>query len=337
MASRRAGIAGIGAFAPEKVLTNADLEKMVDTSDEWISTRTGIKERRILAQGQSTSDLGVAAARQALKRAGLQPEDLQLIITATATPDMPFPATGCIIQEKLGAVNAAAFDLQAGCSGFVYALSVATQFVENGAYDRVLVVGADSLTRVTDWTDRNTCVLFGDGGGAAVVMPAQNGNGVLGFHLGADGTGQELLKINAGGSRHPANHDTVDQKLHYIQMAGSEVFKFASKIIEEASRKVLEKAHLTVEDVDLFVPHQANLRIIESAAKRLKIPKEKVFVNVQRYGNTSCGSIPLALNDALAEGRLEAGKVVVLVGFGAGLTWAASAIRWDKMKNGNGA
>jgi len=335
MATRRAKISGLGAYAPDKILTNVDLERMVETSDDWITTRTGIKERRILEDGANTSDLGAHAARQAIRRAGMKPEDIQLIITATATPDMPFPATSCIIQDKIGAVNAAAFDMQAGCSGFVFALSVGSQFIKTGAYERVLVVGADALSRVTNWEDRNTCVLFGDGGGAVVLTPGEEDEGILSFHLGADGSGGDFIKLPAGGSQYPVNHDAVDHKHNKIQMEGSEVFKFAIKIMANAANEAISDAMLNVEDVDLFVPHQANLRIIESAAKRLNISMDKVFVNLNKYGNTSCGSIPLALNDAMSQGRLKKGDIAVLVGFGSGLTWAASTIRWSAMKNGD--
>lgn len=323
-----AGIIGIGSCVPEKVLTNFDLEKIVDTTDEWIVTRSGIRARRIVNEGVAASDLATEAARRALESASLKPEELDLIICATITGDMPFPATSCLIQDRLGAKNAGAFDLQAGCSGWVYALSVATQFILTGVYERVLVVGVDILTSVTDWTDRSTCVLFGDAAGAAVIGPTSSDNGILSVHLGADGSGGDLLKIDAGGSRMPASEETVRQRLHYIKMNGREVFKFAVRIMSEASMKALDACGLTTNDVDLFVPHQANIRIIEAAAERLNIPSEKVFVNVQNYGNTSAASIPLALDEAYRFGRIKPGNVVVVVGFGAGLTWASSVLKW---------
>lgn len=325
---RSAGIVGIGSYAPPKVLTNADLEKIVDTTDEWIVTRSGIRERRIVNEGTPASDLALEASRKALDSAGLAPEDLDLIICATVTGDMPFPATSCVIQQKLGITNTPAFDIQAGCSGWVYAVTTATQFVRTGAYDRILVIGVDILTSVTDWTDRGTCVLFGDGAGAAIVAPVDDGAGVLATHLGADGSGADLLKIEAGGSKLRTSEETVRNRLHLIKMEGREVFKFAVKIQGEASLKALEACGLTTDDVDLFVPHQANIRIMESAAQRLGLAPEKVFINVDRYGNTSAASIPLALDEAYTTGRVKKGDIVVTVGFGAGLTWAAAVVKW---------
>ena len=326
---RGAGIIGIGSFVPKTVLTNADLEKIVDTTDEWIVTRSGIRERRILGDEDiACSDMGCEAAKRALESAGIPVEKIDLIICATITGDMPFPSTACLIQDKIGAVNAAAFDLHAGCSGWVYALSTATQFIRSGTYDYVLVVGSDALSRCTDWTDRSTCVLFGDAAGAAVLAPAEEGAGVLATYLGSDGSGAHSLKINAGGSKMPTTEETVRNGQHYIHMEGREVFKFAVKIMAEASLKVLDMCGLTHDDVDLFVPHQANTRIIDAAAQRLDLPAEKVFVNVQNYGNTSAASIPLALDEAYHSGRIKQGDVVVVVGFGAGLTWAAGVIKW---------
>jgi 3-oxoacyl-[acyl-carrier-protein] synthase-3 len=328
MKKNSAGIVGVGSYAPTRRLTNSELEKMVDTSDEWIRTRTGISERRICEDGFPTSEIAIIAARRAIAQAGISPEDIDLIICATVTPDMMFPATACIIQDKLGASRAAAFDLEAGCSGFMYALAVGTQFIESGAYETILVCGADSLTKITDWDDRNTCVLFGDGGGAMVLRRAEEGYGVLSFQLGADGSGGELLKMPAGGSLMPASRDTVDRHLHTIKMAGNEVFKFAVKVMGEAAVKALEKAHIRPDEVQCFIPHQANMRIIEAAARRLGIGMDRVFVNLAKYGNTSCGSIPLALGEALELGRIKKGDIIVMVGFGAGLTWASNVMRW---------
>jgi len=325
---RGAGIVGTGSYAPEKVLTNSDLEKMVDTSDEWIVTRSGIRERRIVADDQAASDLAFEAAKRALDSAGITPEKIDLIICATITGDMPFPSTSCLLQDMLGAKNAAAFDLQAGCSGWVYSLSTGAQFVRNGTYDHILVVGVDILSRFTDWTDRSTCVLFGDAAGAVVLGPTAPGTGVLSAHLGADGSGRELLKMDGGGSRLPPSEETVRKGQHLIRMEGREVFKFAVRIMGEASIKALEMCGLTPEDVDLFVPHQANIRIIEAAAARLNLPPEKVFLNVEKYGNTSAASIPVALDEAYRSGRIKDGAVVVCVGFGAGLTWAAAVLKW---------
>jgi len=329
MRGNSAGIVGVGSYAPSRKLTNSDLEKIVDTSDEWIRTRTGISERRICEDGVPTSEIAVIAARRAIAQAGISPEEIDLIICATVTPDMPFPAMGCIVQDKLGATRAAAFDLEAGCSGFMYALAVGTQFIESGVYENVLVCGADSLTRITDWTDRNTCVLFGDGGGAVLLKPVEEGYGVLSFQLGADGSGGDLLKMPAGGSLMPASRETVDKKLHTIKMAGNEVFKFAVKVMGDAAVKALEKAHVRTDEVKCFIPHQANMRIIEAAARRLGIGMDRVFVNLNKYGNTSCGSIPLALSEALELGRIKKGDIVVMVGFGAGLTWASNVVRWS--------
>jgi 3-oxoacyl-[acyl-carrier-protein] synthase-3 len=325
---RNAGIIGIGSFAPPRILTNSDLEKIVDTTNEWIVTRTGIHERHIVDPGVAASDLGFEAAMRALDSSGVPAEKIDLVICATVTGDMIFPSTSCLIQDRIGAVNAGAFDLQAGCSGWVYALSTASQYVKSGVYDHVLVVGVDILTSITDWTDRSTCVLFGDGSGAAVVGPVGDCDGVLATHLGSNGAGAELLKIEAGGSKLRTSEDTVKNRQHYIKMEGREVYKFAVKIMGEASIQALERCGLTPEDVDLFVPHQANIRIIDAAAHRLKLPPEKVFINGDKYGNTSAGSIPIALDEAYRAGRIKPGDVIVTVGFGAGLTYAAAVIKW---------
>ena len=322
------GILGTGSYVPEKVVTNFDLEKMVETSDEWIVSRTGIKERRVAAKEQASSDMAYEAAMQALAKAKVNPTELDLIVVATVTPDHSFPSTGSILQDRLGATKAAAFDLSAACSGFLYGLSVGTSFVKTGMYKYVLVIGVESLSKITDWTDRNTCVLFGDGAGAAVLGPVEEGYGFLSFELGSDGSGGSLLKQQAGGSRLPASEESVDQKLHYITMAGSEVFKFAVKIMEQASMRVVEQAGLKKEDVDFLVPHQANMRIIDYAVRRLELQEDKVIINLDRYGNMSSASIPVALDEALSAGKIKHGDNVLLVGFGGGLTWGATLIKW---------
>jgi 3-oxoacyl-[acyl-carrier-protein] synthase-3 len=324
------GIIGLGCYVPEKVLTNKDIEKIVDTTDEWIVERTGIRERRMVDPSMATSDLATFAAEKALADAGVSADEIELIIVATATPDMFFPSVACLVQANIKATNAAAFDLAAGCSGFVYGLVVGAQFIKTGLYKKILVVGAESLTRICDWTDRNTCVLFGDGAGAAVLGETCPGHGILGTNLGADGTGGDLLKLPSGGSRIPATEDSVQSRLHFIHMNGNEVFKFAVKVMGESAIKALEKAGIEPGEVDLLIPHQANNRIIQSAAKRLKLPMEKVVVNVDKYGNTSAASIPIALREAVDSGRVKDGSTLVLVGFGAGLTWAACVVKWCK-------
>lgn len=321
-------IAGIGAYVPEKVLTNADLERMVDTTDEWIATRTGIRERRIAAEDQAASDLGIAAARQALERSGVSAADVDLVIVCTVTGDMPFPATASIIQNAVGATRAGAFDLSAGCTGFIYGLSVGASCIAAGAFDTVLVVGVDVLSKVTNWNDRSTCVLFGDGAGAAVLTEGNEQSRLLAFELGSDGSGADLLKIPVGGSRRPITCEAVQAGEQYIQMCGAEVFKFAVRIIVQATQAVLAKCGLSPSDIDVFVAHQANIRIIEAAVARLELPKDKVIVNVDRYGNTSAASIPIALEEAAQNGRIRPGDLVVVVGFGAGLSWGAAALRW---------
>lgn len=331
--NKSVGIIGLGRYVPENIMTNKDLEKIVDTEDAWIVDRTGIRERRIAGEGVATSDLAAQAAEKALADAGLTAADIDLIIVATATPDMPFPSTACLVQDKIKASKAAAFDLSAGCSGFVYGLVTGAQFIKTGLYKHVLVIGAETLSRILDWSDRNTCVLFGDGAGAAVLGEVPAGYGLLGAELGADGSGGELLKLPAGGSRLPASLDTLSNSMHYVHMNGNEVFKFAIKVMGEAAVKALEHAGLSSRDVDCLVPHQANIRIIQSAAKRLKLPMEKVVVNVDRYGNTSAASIPIALDEAVHDGRIKHGDTIVLVGFGAGLTWASAVIKWCKGDN----
>jgi 3-oxoacyl-[acyl-carrier-protein] synthase-3 len=335
---RSVGIAGLGMYVPARVMTNHDLERLVDTSDDWIVTRTGIRERRIAAEDQATSDLALPAAREALEVAGVRADsDLDLIIVATCTGDMAsFPATASLLQEQLGARRAAAFDVAAVCSGFVYALEVGAQFVATGAYENVLVVGAETMSKVLDWSDRTTCILFGDGAGAAVLRACADGEGILGSVLGSDGSGACLLNVPAGGSRLPLTPALIEQKQQYVMMKGAEVFRFAVEIMGEAAVQALDKAGLTPADVDLFIPHQANIRIIDAAARRLNLPREKVFVNVDRYGNTSAASVPMALYEAWRENRIRRGSVVVTVGFGAGLTWGANVIRWGDLDPNGG-
>ena len=329
METRSVGFLGFGKYIPEKVLPNYDLEKMVDTSNEWIVERTGIKERHIAAPDQATSDLAFNAAQQALVNAGITAEDLDCIIVATVSPDMLFPSTACILQDKLGAKKAAAFDLSAGCSGFVYGSAVASQMIASGLYKYVLVVGAETLSRIMNWKDRNTCVLFGDGAGAAVLGPVEKGYGIQAIELGAEGKGGPSLYMPAGGSRKPASHETVDAAEHYIHMNGTEVFKFAIRIMVRTTNHLLEKTGLTKEDIDLIIPHQANSRIVDSAAKRLKLTPDKIMIDLDKYGNTSGGSIPIAMCEAAEQGRYHKGENVVIVGFGAGLTWASMIIKWQ--------
>jgi len=322
-------IIGTGSFAPDKVLTNFDLEKMVDTSDEWIRTRTGIRERRIVQDGVATSDLATEAARRALEAAGVAAEKIELIIVATVTPDMPFPATACLVQDRLEAKNSAAFDLNAACSGFLYALAVAAQFIRTGSYRYVLVIGAETISKITDWTDRSTCVLFGDGAGAVVVAGGEcNGRGILDINLYTDGALHDALYIPAGGSRLPASRETVENRLHYIKMRGNETFKVAVRSLAEATRHILADNGYTVEDVDLFIPHQANKRIIDAVAEMLKLPKEKIYSVIERYGNTSASSIPIALDEAVRGGKIRPGNLLIFSAFGGGLTWGASLIKW---------
>ena len=322
------GIIGIGSYVPARAVTNKDMEAIVETSDEWISERTGIKCRHFVADDEHTSDIATRAAERALKDANLTADDIDLIVVATATPDMLFPSTACLVQHNLNASKAAAYDLSAGCSGFMYSIATASQFIKTGLYKYVLVIGAETLSRLMDFTDRNTCVLFGDGAGAVVLGEVPEGYGILGVHLGSDGGGGPLLSLPAGGTRIPATEESVKNRLHYIHMEGNEVFKFAVKIMGEAAFKALEQAGMQATDVDWLIPHQANIRIIQSAAKRLKMPMEKVVVNVDRYGNTSSASIPIALEEAIHDGRIKSGQTVVMVGFGAGLTWASTVIRW---------
>jgi 3-oxoacyl-[acyl-carrier-protein] synthase-3 len=320
-------ITGIGAYAPERVITNDDLSKLMDTSDEWIVERTGIRERRIAADDQALSDLALPAAREALEQAGAAGSEVDLIIVATVTPDMAFPSASAILADELGAGEAAAYDLSAGCTGFMYAVAQGYGMVAAGLARRALVVGGDVLSRILDWHDRGTAVLFGDGAGAVVLERVSEG-GFLGFELGADGSGGPQLYLPAGGSRSPASAETVAGGRHFVQMNGREVFKFATRVLVTSAEKVLAECGKTIDDVDVYIPHQANVRIIEHAAEKLGIAKEKIVVNVERYGNTSSGSIPLALADAQAEGRLREGALVLMTGMGAGLTWGSGLIEW---------
>ena len=329
----QAGIRGIGVYVPERVLTNQELENMVDTSDEWIITRTGIRERHIAASGQATSDLATIAAERSLLDAGLTAGEIDLVIIATNTPDMLFPATACLVQDRLGIKKASSFDLQAGCTSFLYGLVIASQFVETGFSKNVLLIGAECLSRITNYQDRNTCVLFGDGAGAVVVGSVPPGYGVLSSSLRSDGSGGHLLTLPAGNSRLPASYETVERKLHYLHMNGKEIFKFAVRTIEENCLEVLDAAGLSLKNLDFFIPHQANIRIIEAIAKRLSLASEKVAVNIDRYGNTSVASIPLALYENLQEERIRDGEHVVMASFGAGLTWGAVVMRWYDYRN----
>lgn len=326
----RVGILGTGSYLPEKKLTNFDLEKMVDTTDEWIKTRSGIECRRIADPEMATSDMSTEAAKRAIENAGLKPEDIDMIITATITPDMFFPSTACIVQKNLGAVNASAFDISSACTGFLYGITIAEKFIQSGSNKYILVIGAETLSRILDYKDRNTCVLFGDGAGAAVIGPVTGNYGIQSTYLGADGTKGDTLFIAGGGSRNPATHETIDRGLHYLRMDGSEVFKFASRIMSEATEIAMSKAGITKEEVGYVIPHQANIRIIDSAIKRLKIEKEKVYVNLDKYGNMSAASVPVALDEANRKGLLKDGENIVLVGFGAGLTWGSAIVTWGR-------
>lgn len=323
----KAGILGIGSYVPNNKVDNLHFEKIMDTSDEWIKTRTGISERR-RACDESTSDMATKAAKKAIECANLSPEDIDLIIVATVTPDMSLPSTACMVQHNINAKNAAAFDLNAACSGFIYALTIAKQFVENKTHDNVLIIGAESLSKVTDHEDRGTAILFGDGAGAAVIGKTTEG-GILSTYMGADGSGGEYLTIPGGGSKYPSSIDTINNRMHYIKMAGNDVFKFAVRIMQDASIKCIERANLSLEDVDYLVPHQANIRIIEASAKRLKLDMDKVYVNLDKYGNMSAASIPVALDEAYRQNKFTKGENIILVGFGGGLTWGSSLIQWS--------
>jgi len=325
---RTCSIASVGACVPEKILTNADLEKIVDTTDDWITSRTGIRERRIAADDVATSDLGAKAAQQAMERANVSAEEIDLIIVATITPDMPFPSTACLVQEKIGAHNAAAFDLEAACAGFVYALEVGQQFIMSHTYDCVLIIGAEKLSSIIDWEDRNTCVLFGDGAGAVILQNRPAAHGLLTAKMGADGRKAQLLCMPGGGSLNPATPDSIKTRLHYLKMDGREVFKNAVTAMCKAAKEVMEKCNVTIEDIKCVIPHQANKRIIDAVGDRLKAKPEQVFMNLDRFGNTSAASVAIALDEAVSEGRLERGDLILMVVFGAGLTWGAALLEW---------
>jgi len=325
--NKKVGILGVGAYLPERVLTNKDLERIVDTTDEWITTRTGIKERRIARDDEATSDMAVEAARKALKDANLKAEDIDLIIVATITPDMFFPATACIVQEKLGARTVPAFDISVACSGFIYGIAIANQFIGSGTYRHALVVAAEKLSSITDWSDRSTCVLFGDGAGAAVLGPVEKG-GILSVYLGANGKQGDLIKLPAGGSRIPATSKTIEGRLHFIKMNGAELFKHAVKIMADAALEVTRPLGLKGEDISLVIPHQANIRILNAVAKRMGLSKDKIYLNLEKYGNMSAASSAVAFCEAVKEGKIKRGDKVLLDAFGGGLTWGAIVIEW---------
>jgi 3-oxoacyl-[acyl-carrier-protein] synthase-3 len=325
----RARITSLGLYVPERVVTNADLEKIVNTSDEWIRTRTGIRERRYVEPGTPTSEIAVQAARQCLERRGVAAEELDLIVVATVTPDMLFPATACVVQEKLKAARAWGFDVSAACSGFTYALTIGAQFVENGAHRKVLVIGADVMTSILDYRDRTTCVLFGDGAGAVLLEPGEDGNGILDYHHEVDGSGGCFLHMPAGGSARPATFETVEKRLHFIKQDGQHVFKYAVRKMADVSKLIVEKNGFRPEQVDLLLAHQANIRIVDAAQQRLGLPDSKVVKNIDRYGNTTAATIPLAMGTALDEGRLKPGHLVVLASVGAGFTVGAVLLRWS--------
>lgn len=325
---RTVSIIGTGSYVPEKVLTNADLTRMVDTSDEWITTRTGIKERRIAAKDEHTSDMATKAALKAMEQARISPKEINLIIVATATPDMLFPATACFVQKKIGATNAACLDIAAACAGFIFGLEIGQQFITSHTHDTVLVIGAEKLTSITNWTDRNTCVLFGDGAGAAILRHRGSPHGIISTHIGSDGQFTDILFMPGGGSRCPITAENVDRNLNTIHMMGKEVYKQAVTAMLSAAQKALELAGLSINDIACVIPHQANLRIIEGIADRLKIPIERFYVNLDRYGNTSAAAVAIALDEANRSGRIKSGDYVLMVVFGGGLTWASTVIEW---------
>ncbi|MCF6157783.1 MAG: ketoacyl-ACP synthase III [wastewater metagenome] len=326
--NHRASITGIGSYLPNKILSNYDLEKMIDTSNEWIVQRTGIRERRIVDDGVITSDLGVQASLRAMEDAGVSAQDIDMIITSTITPDHIFPATSCYLQHKLGTPKAGAFDILAACSGFIYALAIGESFVNSGAGKTVLVVGAECLSKITDYKDRSTCVLFGDGAGAVIIQKSATKHEILSTTLVADGSQADVLIMPGGGSKYPSSPETIQQRAHYIQFKGKEVFKLAINNMTNLILETAEKNSLKLEDIDLIIPHQSNMRIIEATMERLGLPMEKAFVNIDKYGNTSSASVPIAIDEARKEGRLKRGDIVMLVAFGGGLTWGSSVIRW---------
>jgi 3-oxoacyl-[acyl-carrier-protein] synthase-3 len=324
---RHVAIVGIGSYLPERILTNAELEKMVDTTNEWIVSRSGIRERRIAREDQATSDLAAEAAKRALTKANIKPEDVDLIIVATLSPDMPFPNTACFVQKLIGAKNATCIGLEAACSGFLFAVDAASQYLLTGRFKTALVIGAEKLSTVTDWQDRTTCVLFGDGAGAVVLQARDSGEGILSTVTGSDGTLNALLNIPGGGSRNPASLQTIEKRMHFMKMEGKEVFKHAVRAMGEAARRALEKAGLTIADVACVVPHQANMRIVEAIRDRLGVGPDKFFINLDKYGNMSAASIPVALDEAVQEGRIKKGDNIVLVAFGGGFTWGAMVVK----------
>jgi 3-oxoacyl-[acyl-carrier-protein] synthase-3 len=325
---RRARITGTGSYVPEKVLTNKDIEKFIETSDEWIVTRTGIRERHIIADDQNTSDLATTAAENALKMAGVSAEEIDLIILGTITADYPWPATACIVQENIGAKNAAAFDLSAACSGFLFAMENAVAQIESGRINKAIVIGAEALSRIIDWEDRNTCVLFGDAAGAVVLEAVEGDRGVLSTHSHSDGSYMDLLYQPGFGTRHQPSEQAIKDRSYFLQMQGNEVFKVAVRMLTEVANEAVAYNNMTMEDIDLFIPHQANIRILEATAKRLKLPEEKVYINVSRFGNTSAATIPLALDEANRAGKLKENDVILLDAFGGGFTWASLLMRW---------
>ncbi len=326
--NRTVSIIGTGSYVPERVLSNADLEKMVETSDEWIRTRTGIRERRIAADGEHTSDLAAKAALQAIENAGIAAEEIDLILVATVTPDMFFPSTACFVQQKIGARRAACFDVSAACSGFLYAMEIAQQFITSHTYNTILVIGAEKLSCIVDWTDRNTCVLFGDGAGAAILRHRGGSHGVVATHMGSDGAQADILYIPGGGCRNPLTAGNIDQRLNVIKMNGKETYKQAVNAMLNAANVALEAAGLSVSDLACIIPHQANIRIIEAIADRMKLPMDRFMVNLDRFGNTSAAAVAIALDEAHRTGRMKEGDYILLVVFGGGLTWASSVIQW---------
>ncbi len=329
MKLKNVGIIGLGTYVPENVMTNFDFEKIIDTSDEWIRTRTGIEERRFASADQATSDLGAEASKKALEKAGLSAEDIDMIILATTTPDYPIQSTACVVQELIGAINAAAVDINAACSGFVYALTMAKGLIASGMNKRILVIGAEVLSKCVDMQDRNTCVLFGDGAAAAVVAEVEEGYGMLSQFLGAEADVKGALRTPAGGTRKPLSQEVLDERSNFLQMKGQDVFKFAVKALPKATLEALEGANLKAENIDMVFPHQANVRIIEAASKRLEIPMDKFYLNLNKLGNTSSASIGLALGEALDKGLVKKGDIIALTGFGAGLTYASMIIKWS--------
>lgn len=325
---RTCSIVSVGSYVPERVLTNADLEKLVDTSDDWITSRTGIKERRLAAENEYTSDIASNAAKRAIERAGIDPAQIDLIIVATITPDMPFPSTACLVQKKIGAKRAAAFDIEAACSGFIFAMEIGHQFIMSRTYDTVLVIGAEKLSSIIDWTDRNTCVLFGDGAGAAILQNRADSHGLLTACMGADGTKSDLLLMPGGGSRCPATADSVAARLHYLRMDGKETFKNAVNAMLTAAQESLRRCEIDITKIKCIIPHQANRRIIDAVGERLGAQPEQLFVNLHKYGNTSAASVAIALDEAVQSGRVQKGDLLLLIVFGAGLTWGAAVIEW---------